>query len=72
MKDMMRTLAVLAGLALLAACAPDGPGNTLAADPVASGQGGADSLTGLGESDDPLAGESGDFGGGGDVAGSEM
>jgi hypothetical protein len=57
---------VTAGLAtlLLAACA-EGPENTLAADPVAESQG-ADTLTGLGEADDPLAG------GAGDVSGSAM
>ena len=54
----------LAALALLAACA-DGPENTLAADPVAESQG-ADTLTGLGEADDPLAA------GAGDVSGSAM
>lgn len=67
---MTKAAAALAALLLLGACS-DGTPDTLAADPVASGQGG-DTLTGLGESDDPLAGGSGDMGGGGDVAGSEM
>ena len=47
--------------ALLAACAA-GPEDTLAADPVAESQA-EDTLTGLGEADDPLAGGAGDVGG---------
>lgn len=71
---MTRNAVLVAGLlgaSLLAGCA-DGPEDTLAADPVADSQGGVDSLTGLGEADDPLAAGSGGMGGGGDVAGSEM
>ena len=37
-----------------------GPENTLAADPVADSQGSVDTLTGIGEADDPLAGGAGD------------
>ena len=72
MGDLVKGAALLAAVALLAACEADGPGDALAADPVANSQGSVDSLTGIGESDDPLAAGSGDFGGGGDVAGSEM
>jgi hypothetical protein len=57
-------LAALAAAGMLAACAA-GPENTLAADPVYESQGG-DTLTGLGEADDPLAS------GAGDVSGSAM
>jgi len=60
----MPAVAALAAALLLAACA-DGPENTLAADPVADSQGDVDTLTGLGEADDPLAG-------GGDVTGSAI
>jgi len=56
--------AVLAAAGLLAGCAA-GPEGTLAADPVAESQA-EDTLTGLGEADDPLAG------GAGDVSGSAM
>ena len=64
MANPLKFAAALAGVALLlAACAPDGPGNTLAADPVADSQGSVDSLTGLGESD---------FGGDSDVPGTDF
>jgi hypothetical protein len=68
--EKLKLAAALAGLVLLAACA-DGPANTLAADPVAESQA-QDTLTGLGEADDPLADGAGDMGGGGDSLGSEM
>jgi hypothetical protein len=45
--------ALVAGAALLVACA-DGPEDTLAADPNAEAAA-EDTLTGLGEADDPLA-----------------
>ncbi len=48
-----KTLAALAAVGLLAACAA-GPEDTLVADPVAESQA-EDTLTGLGEADDPLA-----------------
>ena len=54
----------LAMLLLIAGCA-DGGGDTLAADPAFESQSG-DTLTGIGEADDPLAG------GAGDVSGSAM
>ena len=66
----MTMAAALAAAALLAACAA-GPEGTLAADPAFESQA-EDTLTGLGEADDPLAGGAGDMGGGGDVAGSEI
>ena len=56
-KTTTTLLAALAALALLAACA--------------DGTGGGETLTELGEADDPLASGAGDMGGG-DVAGSEM
>ena len=61
---MTRIAAGFAALLLLGACS-DGTPDTLAADPVASGQAG-DTLTGIGEADDPLAP------GAGDVSGSAM
>ena len=57
-----KTLAALAAAGLLAACAA-GPEDTLAADPNAEAAA-EDTLTGLGEADDPLVS--------GDVEGSEM
>ena len=56
--------ALVAAVVLLAGCA-DGPEDTLAADPVFESQAG-DTLTGIGEADDPLGG------GAGDVSGSAM
>jgi hypothetical protein len=64
MRKTKRIATGLAALALLAACA-DGPEDTLAADPAFESEG-ADTLTGLGEADDPLAP------GAGDVSGSAM
>jgi hypothetical protein len=62
MTSSLRTAAALAvAAALLAACA-DGPENTLAADPAFESQAG-DTLTGIGEADDPLGGGAGDVSG---------
>jgi hypothetical protein len=70
MSGAMRATAALTGLMLLGACEPDGPGNTLAADPVASGQASVDTLTGIGEGDEPGTGL--EPPGGDDVQGSDM
>ena len=58
---MTKTTTLAAGLAALMLLGACGPENTLAADPVADSQGSVDTLTGIGEADDPLAGGAGDM-----------